>query len=267
MPKVPRVPRVRGAVLGVLAVLGIRAVLGAQGQRAPGPRELVGTWTLSAVERTGGGAPAPLPLPRGLLVFDAAGHAFELASVGPRVPSAGRGATPAEAHAIYNNYSGFWGSYTVGDQKITYRPEGAVSPERDGPGHRPLVRAQGRPPHHRVGDRRGRRAGPDAMDVGPRPAAREPDIGEPPAPRLLASRRRAPHQRDDRRRASTKRPARRASSSTRRPDMSASTFRRSTGRSSPRRCRPTTKRRPRSEGSSATTARTRCIRASCFTIA
>jgi hypothetical protein len=119
-------------VLGVLAVLAIRAVLDAQGQSAPGPRALVGAWTLSAVERTGGGTPAVLPLPRGLLVFDAAGHAFELASVGPRVASAGRGATPAEAHAIYNNYSGFWGSYRVGDQKITYRPEGAVNPSAMG---------------------------------------------------------------------------------------------------------------------------------------
>jgi hypothetical protein len=48
------------------------------------------------------------------------------------VASAGRGATPAEAHAIYNNYSGFWGSYRVGDQKITYRPEGAVNPSAMG---------------------------------------------------------------------------------------------------------------------------------------
>jgi hypothetical protein len=129
---VPRVPKVRGAVLGVLAVLAIRAVIDAQGQSAPGPRALVGTWTLSAVERTGGGTPAALPLPRGLLVFDAAGHAFELASVGPRPASAGRGATPVEAHAIYNNYSGFWGGYRVGDQKITYRPEGAVNPSAMG---------------------------------------------------------------------------------------------------------------------------------------
>jgi hypothetical protein len=115
----------------VLTVLGVLS----PGARAQGPvtaRDLVGTWTLSAVERTGGGAPAALPLPRGLLVFDAAGHAFELSSVGPRVPSAGRGATPAEAHAIYNNYSGFWGSYKVGEQKITYRPEGAVSPNAMG---------------------------------------------------------------------------------------------------------------------------------------
>ncbi len=110
----------------VLAVLA-RCAIGAQASQS-----LVGTWTLSTVERTGGGAPASLPLPRGLLVFDAAGHVFELASAGPRVTYAGRGATPAEARAVYSNYSGFWGSYKITDQKITYRPEGAVSPNAMG---------------------------------------------------------------------------------------------------------------------------------------
>jgi hypothetical protein len=121
------------AVLGfVLAVFAIRAGLGAQAPSAPAPRELVGTWTLSAVERMGGGAPAAVPLPRGLLVFDAAGHAFELVSAGRRILYAANQPTPAEAHAVYNNYSGFWGSYKAGDQKITYRPEGAVSPNAMG---------------------------------------------------------------------------------------------------------------------------------------
>jgi len=118
------------AVLTVLAVLGVRAA--AQAPQAVTARDLVGTWTLSAVERMGGGAPVVVPLPRGLLVFDAAGHAFELASGGRRVLYAANQPTPAEAHAVYNNYSGFWGSYRVGDQKITYRPEGAVSPNAMG---------------------------------------------------------------------------------------------------------------------------------------
>jgi hypothetical protein len=113
----------------VLAVLGVFAAgLGAHAQGVATARDLVGTWTLSAVERMGGGAPATVPLPRGLLVFDAAGHVFELASAGRRVVYAANQPTPAEAHAVYNNYSGFWGSYKVGDQKITYRPEGAISP-------------------------------------------------------------------------------------------------------------------------------------------
>ena len=115
-------------VLGVLGILAIQGVLGAQAPGSATPRDLVGTWTLSAVEKMGGGAPATVPLPRGLLVFDSAGHAFELVSAGRRILYAANQATPAEAHAVYNNYSGFWGSYKVGDQKITYRPEGAVSP-------------------------------------------------------------------------------------------------------------------------------------------
>jgi len=67
-------------------------------------------------------------------VFDRAGHTFELASAGPRVAYAGRGATPAEAHAVYNNYSGFWGGYTVDrpQKRITYHSEGAVSPNAMG---------------------------------------------------------------------------------------------------------------------------------------
>jgi hypothetical protein len=119
-------------VLAVLTVLTLPRILGAQAQGATTPRDLVGTWTLSAVERMGGGAPATVPLPRGLLVFDAAGHAFELASAGRRIVYAANQATPAEAHAVYNNYSGFWGSYNVADQKITYRPEGAISPNAMG---------------------------------------------------------------------------------------------------------------------------------------
>jgi len=117
----------------VLAVLGVLAHGALRAQTAP--PGLAGTWTLSVAERVGpDGKATTLPLPRGLLVFDRAGHAFELASAGPRVTYAGRGATPAEAHAVYNNYSGFWGGYTVDlpRKRITYRPEGAVSPNAMG---------------------------------------------------------------------------------------------------------------------------------------
>jgi len=41
-------------------------------------RQLAGTWTLISIERPGtGGRLASLPFPRGLLVFDSAGHVFE----------------------------------------------------------------------------------------------------------------------------------------------------------------------------------------------
>ena len=116
------------AVLGIL-ILSVSGVL--MHAQLSGPRELVGTWTLSAIERIAtGGTSTTLPLPRGLLVFDAAGHAFELAEHGRRTPYAGNQPTPAEGRAVYDNYSGFWGGYTVDRpaKKITYRPKGAISP-------------------------------------------------------------------------------------------------------------------------------------------
>src|SRR5215472_4985111 len=118
-------------VLGVL-VLG---VLGGLGIRADGPARLVGTWTLVTVERAGtDGAWIPQPLPRGALIFDGGGNAFELAETGRRVPYASNQATAAEAHAVYNNYSGFWGTYKADaiTGRITYRPAGAISPNAMG---------------------------------------------------------------------------------------------------------------------------------------
>lgn len=122
-------------VLAVLAVLGVLAVLTVLEVRAQTPQSLVGTWTLSAVERIdASGKWNAQILSRGLLVFDRAGHAFELAETGRRIPYAANQPTPAEAHAVYNNYSGFWGGYTLDatQKKITYRPEGAISPNAMG---------------------------------------------------------------------------------------------------------------------------------------
>ncbi len=114
-------------VLGVLAGGAIAAQTGAQA--------FVGTWTLVSVEKIdGGGTAAAQPLPRGVLIFDRAGHAFELAETGRRIPYAANQPTPAEAQAVYSNYSGFWGGYAVdaAQKTITYRPEGAVSPNAMG---------------------------------------------------------------------------------------------------------------------------------------
>jgi len=129
---------VRG-VRGVLvpAVLVVLAVLahGGIAAQTPASQGLVGSWTLSAVEKTGAdGTMTRQPLPRGIAVFDKAGHVFELAETGRRVPYATNQPTPAEARAVYDNYSGFWGGYTVDapQKKITYRPEGAVSPNAMG---------------------------------------------------------------------------------------------------------------------------------------
>jgi hypothetical protein len=98
-------------------------------------RQLVGTWTLTSVERLNAdGRFVPSPLPRGLLILDRAGHAFELAETGRRVPYAASQPTPAESLTVYENYSGFWGGYATDavHRTITYRPEGAISPNAMG---------------------------------------------------------------------------------------------------------------------------------------
>ena len=122
--------------LGGLTILGlpVRA-------QAPPARELVGTWTLVSVERlTAGSAPAALPLPRGLLVFDAAGHAYELARSGRNFVNAVNQATPAEAQALFGSYGGFWGSYKADKGSLVFRAEGAVNPNAMGPMARDLLR-------------------------------------------------------------------------------------------------------------------------------
>jgi hypothetical protein len=117
----------------VVLVLVVLAHTAVKGQSTP--PTLVGTWTLSSVQRVGADGKAAVQiLPRGVLIFDRAGHAFELAETGRRTPYAANQPTPAEARAVYNNYSGFWGGYTVdtSQKKITYRPEGALSPNAMG---------------------------------------------------------------------------------------------------------------------------------------
>ncbi len=115
----------------VIAILGITGLTaGAQTST-----NLVGTWSLVAVERAAAdGSWTTQPLPRGVLILDRAGHAFELAETGRRIPYAGAQPTPTEARVVYNNYSGFWGGYKidVSSKTIAYRPEGAISPNAMG---------------------------------------------------------------------------------------------------------------------------------------
>ncbi len=122
------------AVLAGLAIAGALIAARTAIGHADAPA-LAGTWTLTAVERAGdNGAWTPQPLPRGVLIFDRAGHAFELAETGRRIPYAATQPTPSEARAVYNNYSGFWGGYKTNPaaNTITFRPEGAVSPNAMG---------------------------------------------------------------------------------------------------------------------------------------
>jgi len=117
--------------------------------QSPGGAEagLVGTWTLESMEQNVGAPQAGrVGGPRGLLVFDNAGHAFEAVVRGTARaggPGAGRGTAPAAAPApatpqqpanSFSTFAGFWGGYRVDAQKktVTYRPEGAVSPNMMG---------------------------------------------------------------------------------------------------------------------------------------
>jgi len=94
---------------------------------APGARQLAGTWTLVSIERPGtGGRLTSMPLPRGLLVLDSAGHIFEGVQHGRP-----QGAAPlGERQAIFAGFSGFWGTFQVeaGGQSVTINTRGAVHP-------------------------------------------------------------------------------------------------------------------------------------------
>src|SRR6476660_6490752 len=132
--------KVSTKVLAALAVVVAVTAAGSSTGRAQGPR-LVGTYTLASVERLSpGSAPAPLPLPRGLLVFDSAGHAYELARSGRAFVNALNQATPAEAQALFGSYGGFWGSYKADKGSLVFRAEGAVNPNAMGPMARDLLR-------------------------------------------------------------------------------------------------------------------------------
>src|SRR5690349_7306546 len=101
----------------------------------PAAASLVSTWTLTTFEQgVNGGPTARVTNPRGLLVLDAAGHAFEFvtSSATQRV-TPGQGPA-AEAPAAFAAYGGFWGEYRVdqAQKTITYRPESGVHPQIGG---------------------------------------------------------------------------------------------------------------------------------------
>jgi hypothetical protein len=95
---------------------------------------LVSTWTLTSLEHGVSGQPTRVANPRGLLVLDSVGHAFEfVTSLGAlRVPGGGQAQqTPvADPVAALASYGGFWGEYRVDAtaKKLIVRPAGAVNP-------------------------------------------------------------------------------------------------------------------------------------------
>ena len=103
------------------------------GQQAPpiSAKNLVGTWTLVTTESLDvEGGRTPVPMPRGVLVYDAAGHVLEVVTRLNRMPYAGAQATPAEAQAAYASYGGLFGTYRLDEAhgKISYHVDGSVNP-------------------------------------------------------------------------------------------------------------------------------------------
>jgi hypothetical protein len=102
---------------------------------AAGLRALVGTWIPVSIEPlTGGHALNPVANPRGLLVFDGAGHVLEIVTHGGRPAYAGLQPTPGEAQAAFDGYGGFWGAYRLDParKRIVFTPAGAVNPNAMG---------------------------------------------------------------------------------------------------------------------------------------
>jgi Lipocalin-like domain len=125
-------PRGVGAIskapwLGVALVLWATTQPVAQESTAFTPGDLVSSWTLASVERgISGEKPERVANPRGLLIFDAVGHAFEFATTASRQQPE----TPqVDPLAMFAAYSGFWGSYRVdvGHKRITFKAQGAIS--------------------------------------------------------------------------------------------------------------------------------------------
>jgi hypothetical protein len=96
---------------------------------------LVSTWTLTTFEPgVNGGPAARVPNPRGLLVLDAGGHAFEFVTSSATQRMAGGQVPVADAATAFASYGGFWGQYRVdaAQKTITYRAESGVHPQIGG---------------------------------------------------------------------------------------------------------------------------------------
>jgi lipocalin-like protein len=96
---------------------------------------LVSTWTLTTFEQgVSGGSAARVANPRGMLILDAAGHAFEFFTSQATQRIAGGQVPVAEALAAFAAYGGFWGHYRVDAARktITYRAESGVHPQIGG---------------------------------------------------------------------------------------------------------------------------------------
>jgi hypothetical protein len=118
----------------LLLTIALCAALQSLSARQPAPfavRDLVGTWILIGLEQgTSSAQPTRVTNPRGLLIVDSAGHAFEFvtSSAGQRAPIGGQ-APLADAPSTFAAYGGFWGGYRLdaAQKKIMVRPEAGIS--------------------------------------------------------------------------------------------------------------------------------------------
>ena len=122
-------------IVGLVLLTTVRPLA----QQSLSVRDLVGTWTLESTQQ-GFGTPqqAAVPNPRGLVIFDGAGHVFE-ALTRSRNQGQGQGGgrgqaqggqaqapTPApradaalsDAQRRFAEYSGFWGGYRLDGGKM-----------------------------------------------------------------------------------------------------------------------------------------------------
>jgi hypothetical protein len=82
-----------------------------------------------SVQRLTGANTLTVPNPRGVLVFDSAGHAIEVVTRGDRAPYAGSQFQPTadEAQTALANFGGFWGEYEVDEIEVGETARGTIA--------------------------------------------------------------------------------------------------------------------------------------------
>lgn len=121
----------------VVVLFAALAVCGAAGESAAqtaslAPADLAATWQLVSMERgLSSGKPERMTQPRGLLILDSAGNAFEWVGTPPRDQPDNPSTDPVKA---LNDYSGFWGRYKVdtAQKRLVFSARGAVNPSVTG---------------------------------------------------------------------------------------------------------------------------------------
>ena len=115
--------------LVVLLVAAALALPSAQGTSID--RALSGTWTLVSTEESVDGPESGRVVnPRGLLVLDGAGWAFEGITRDNRQRPTSAQASLTEAQLVFATWGGSWGRYSAdaASKLLTLRPEGSFSP-------------------------------------------------------------------------------------------------------------------------------------------